>query len=78
MRVFWDIIFDADVSLERSRGAFFCAFIEEHPQRLFADLPALLAAYLFESFLAWTNDTLAQANYLVRMRIRRGLRWQRS
>ena len=61
----WDLIFVAEQSAQRVPGGYLCGLCLPGFQRVFASRQALWTEHLFEPLLAWVNEELSPAHWLV-------------
>ncbi len=71
----WDLVFSEYLSVAGRRGAYVCEACPPEVRTIYASREALWRDHLFETFLAWINNTLAKASVLALSRSDGGSTW---
>jgi len=61
----WDLLADFDMVEEHSEHGYYCSLCPMENTKYYQSRETLWREHTFETFLAWCNETLAPANWLV-------------
>lgn len=61
---FFDLLVDFDIAPQRMAAGYVCEYCYPEAREVYSTMAAMRQAELFEPFLAWVNDELAQAKWV--------------